>query len=148
MQQETGLAPRDTGLSQKVRPITIHPTFPGARDPGPGHTSQEASSVRDLSQVPSSFFSLGSPTSKMSSCMRSRLLKTVSSEGGGHTQSWNVARRSFKTRPASPLRARDSSLAGKGILLTLFQDVHTEASCGPSLQKTGGYENEAECSSL
>lgn len=67
--------------------------------------------------------------------MRSRLLKTMSSEGRGHTQSWNVAKRSFKTCPAIPPMARDSSLVGKGTLLILFKDVHTEVSCGLSLQK-------------
>lgn len=61
----------------------------------------------------------------------------MSSEDKGHTQSWNVAKRSFKTRPAIPLMARDTSLVGKGILLILFQDVHPEVSCGPSLQKMG-----------
>lgn len=61
----------------------------------------------------------------------------MSSEGRGHTESWNVANRSFKIHPAIPLMARDSSLVGKGILLVLFQDVHIEASCGLSLQKMG-----------
>lgn len=39
--------------------------------------------------------------------------------------------------PAIPLMARDSSLVGMGILLILFKDVHTEVSCGLSLQKIG-----------
>lgn len=59
----------------------------------------------------------------------------MSSEVRGHTQSWNVAKRSFKTCPAIPPMARDSGLVGKGIFLILFKDVHTEVSCGLSLQK-------------
>lgn len=52
MQQEIGLSPRDTSLSQKAIPITIHPTFLGPLDPGPGNMSQEDSFVRDFSRVP------------------------------------------------------------------------------------------------
>lgn len=69
--------------------------------------------------------------------MRGRLQKTMSSAGRGHTLSWNVARRSFKTHPAIPLIARDTSLVGKRNLLTLLPVIHIEANCGLSLQKMG-----------
>lgn len=61
----------------------------------------------------------------------------ASEDNKGHAHSWNMAKRSFETRPAIPLMVRDTSLVGKGILPIPFQDVHAEASCELPLPKVG-----------
>lgn len=61
-----------------------------------------------VNQVPSLSSTSVFSSIKCQATMRGRLQKTMSSAGRGHTLSWNVARRSFKTHPAILLIARDT----------------------------------------